>query len=98
MSGNGGNGSSRGKQDGHVDGDVKAGEAGTRNGGRRALPTVTVDPVEGLAPLSEFPASERVFLTEGGDQAASDIRVPVRRIHVGAGEPPLDVYDTFGPR
>ncbi len=61
--------------------------------GRRALPTVTADPVEGLAPLEELPASERVYLTDG------DLRVPVRRIAVADGaEPPLDVYDTSGPR
>jgi len=50
------------------------------------------DPVDGLAPLGELPASERVFLTDG------DIRVPVRRITVGAGEAPVDVYDPAGPR
>ena len=63
------------------------------NGGneRRSLVTV-VDPVEGLAPLPELPGSERVFLTDG------DIRVPVRRITVGGGEPPIDVYDPAGPR
>jgi phosphomethylpyrimidine synthase len=61
--------------------------------GKRALPTVTADPVEGLAPLEELPASERVYLTDG------DLRVPVRRIAVADGaEPPLDVYDTSGPR
>ena len=59
--------------------------------GKRSLATV-VDPVEGLEALPELPASERVFLTDG------DIRVPVRRINVGAGEPPVDVYDPAGPR
>jgi phosphomethylpyrimidine synthase len=64
-------------------------------GGRRTLKTVD-DPVEGLAPLGELPASERVFLTEG--PADGDLRVPVRRITVGGGEPPVDVYDPAGPR
>jgi phosphomethylpyrimidine synthase len=58
---------------------------------RRSLVTV-VDPVEGLAPLPDLPASERAYLTDG------DIRVPVRRITVGGGEPPVDVYDPSGPR
>ncbi len=63
------------------------------NGGneRRSLPTVE-DPVEGLAALSELPGSERVFLSDG------DVRVPVRRISVGADEPPIDVYDPAGQR
>ncbi|HEY2900939.1 MAG TPA: phosphomethylpyrimidine synthase ThiC [Polyangia bacterium] len=65
---------------------------GKTNGNGKRLATVTVDPVEGLAPVEDFPASERVFKTDG------DIRVPVRRITVGDGEPPVDVYDTFGPR
>jgi phosphomethylpyrimidine synthase len=60
-----------------------------------ALKTVGADPVEGLAAMAEFPASERVFVS---DPAFPDIRVPVRRIEIGAGEPALDVYDTFGPR
>jgi len=63
--------------------------------GGRSLKTLTSDPVEDLAPLPEFPASERVYLE---DPAAPDIRVPVRRIQVSGGEPSLDVYDTFGPR
>ena len=66
-------------------------DGGTGGNGKRSLTTV-VDPVEGLEPLPELPASERVFLTDG------DIRVPVRRISVGAGEPPVDVYDPSGPR
>ena len=49
------------------------------------------DPVAGLAPLDDFPASTRVYLEDG------DVRVPVRRIEV-SGEKPIDVYDTFGPR
>jgi phosphomethylpyrimidine synthase len=71
---------------------MKSGSDGSGGGGRRSLPTIEVDPVEGLAALPELPASERVFLTDG------DIRVPVRRISVGAGEPPIDVYDPAGQR
>jgi phosphomethylpyrimidine synthase len=59
--------------------------------GRKSLPTID-DPVEGLGPLPELPGSERAFLTDG------DIRVPVRRITVGGGEAPIDVYDPAGPR
>jgi phosphomethylpyrimidine synthase len=61
------------------------------NGGRRKLTTVQ-DPVEGLEALPELPASERVFVEADG------VRVPFRRIAVGGGEPPLDVYDPSGPR
>jgi phosphomethylpyrimidine synthase len=71
---------------------MKSGSDGSGGGGRRSLPTIEADPVEGLAALPELPASERVFLTDG------DIRVPVRRISVGAGEPPIDVYDPAGQR
>src|SRR5580765_6273073 len=67
-----------------------AGEERAANG-KRSLKTVT-DPVEGLAALPELPASERVFKTDG------DIRVPFRRISVGADEPPVEVYDPAGPR
>jgi len=70
---------------------MKSGSDGS-GGGRRSLPTIEADPVEGLAALPELPASERVFLADG------DIRVPVRRISVGAGEPPIDVYDPAGQR
>jgi phosphomethylpyrimidine synthase len=83
------------------DGDAGDGKADVGNGhagstpanGRRALPTVAADPVDGLAPLAELPASERVYLEDG------ELRVPVRRITVdGGAQPPLDVYDTSGPR
>src|SRR3569623_1041047 len=63
--------------------------------GRRGLKTVGEAPVDGLAPLGNIPASERVYREDPGHP---DIRVPVRRIHLSAGEPPVDVYDTFGPR
>ncbi|HEY7374351.1 MAG TPA: phosphomethylpyrimidine synthase ThiC [Polyangia bacterium] len=79
-------------------GRTNGGGGGTGNGdggagpkGKRSLTTVA-DPVEGLQPLAELPASERVFREDG------DIRVPVRRISVGAGEAPVDVYDPAGPR
>ncbi|HTA20727.1 MAG TPA: phosphomethylpyrimidine synthase ThiC, partial [Polyangia bacterium] len=65
-----------------------------QNGKR--LATITSDPVEGLTPLGELPASERVYLTDG------DLRVPVRRVTVTDGPDgqtsTLDVYDTSGPR
>jgi phosphomethylpyrimidine synthase len=69
------------------------GNGGAAGGNGKRLPTITSDPVEGLAPLEELPASERVYLTDG------ELRVPVRRITIDDGaEPPLDVYDTSGPR
>ncbi|HVZ72447.1 MAG TPA: phosphomethylpyrimidine synthase ThiC [Polyangia bacterium] len=59
----------------------------------KKLPTVTADPVEGLAPLADLPASQKVYLEDG------ELRVPVRRITVdGGNEPALDVYDTSGPQ
>ncbi len=67
------------------------GSDGNGGAGKRGLPMVD-DPVEGLAPLGELPGSERVFLTDG------ELQVPVRRITVGAGEAPIDVYDPAGPR
>ena len=70
---------------------MKNGSKTQGGNGRRVLPTVE-DPVEGLATLPELPASERVFLSDG------DVRVPVRRISVGGGEPPIDVYDPAGQR
>ncbi|MDB4982402.1 MAG: thiamine biosynthesis protein ThiC [Myxococcales bacterium] len=57
------------------------------------LATVATDPVEGLAPLEDLPASEKVYLEDG------ELRVPVRRITIdGGSEPALDVYDTSGPQ
>jgi hypothetical protein len=55
-----------------------------KRGEMKKLTTIS-DPVEGLQPLEELPASERVYKTDG------DIRVPMRRIQVGGGEPPVDV-------
>ena len=70
------------------------GTPGSGSGGavRGGLRTISSDPVEGLAPMPELPASERQFLTDG------ELQVPVRRITVGGGEPPIDVYDPAGPR
>ncbi len=65
------------------------GRGANENGKKLGL--APTDPVAGLAPLEDFPASTRVYLEDG------ELRVPVRRIEVG-GEKPIDVYDTFGPR
>jgi phosphomethylpyrimidine synthase len=70
-----------------------AGKGNGRGAGLGGLPVVSVDPVEGLEPLSELPASQRVYRADG------ELLVPVRRIEIAGGaEPPLDVYDTSGPR
>jgi phosphomethylpyrimidine synthase len=46
-----------------------------------------------LPPLDEdLPASRKIYLEDG------DIRVPVREITVGGGDPPVRVYDTTGPQ
>ncbi len=66
---------------------------GNGNGnGRRGLPQVGQSPVAALSPETGFPASTRVYLEADG------VKVPVRRIELSGGEPPLDVYDTQGPR
>jgi phosphomethylpyrimidine synthase len=67
-------------------------EISDNGNGKKKLDLAPADPVADVAPLEDFPASTRVYLEDG------DLRVPVRRIEVGDGEPPLDVYDTFGPR
>jgi len=68
------------------------GSNGDDNGRKkRPLPQVQADPTEGIASLPEFPRSEKVYVEENG------VRVPVRRIHLDGGEPPVDVYDTSGP-
>jgi phosphomethylpyrimidine synthase len=75
------------------DGDGANAAKVAQNGNGKRLATITSDPVEGLTPLGELPASERAYLIDG------DLRVPVRRVTVADGaEPPLDVYDTSGPR
>ena len=51
-----------------------------------------------LAPLkasdfdSAFPHSRKVYIESRG------VRVPMREISLGGGEPPLIVYDTSGPQ
>jgi phosphomethylpyrimidine synthase len=55
-------------------------------------PTLADDPVGALRPVDDFPASTRVYKSDG------DIHVPFRRIALTSGSPPVDVYDTFGPR
>ncbi len=45
-----------------------------------------------VEPVTDFPASTRVYVEDG------ELRVPFREICVTGGEPPLRVYDTFGPR
>ncbi|HZJ66110.1 MAG TPA: phosphomethylpyrimidine synthase ThiC, partial [Kofleriaceae bacterium] len=68
---------------------------GNGNGKRslqRSLPQAGVDPVANLPAIEGFPASEKVYVERDG------LRVPVRRIHLEGGEPPLDVYDTSGPQ
>ena len=81
---------SQGSNGGNGNGNGANGDGPKRNG--KKLDLAPADPVAGLAPLDDFPASTRVYLEDG------DLRVPVRRIEVGGGEKPIDVYDTFGPR
>jgi phosphomethylpyrimidine synthase len=50
------------------------------------------DPVATVEAVADFPASKRVLVKDG------DLEVPFREITVSGGEPPLRVYDTFGPR
>src|SRR6187401_3713706 len=45
---------------------------------------------------TSFPSSHQAWCEVEHD--GSRLRVPFRRIHLGAGEPPLDVYDTAGPQ
>jgi phosphomethylpyrimidine synthase len=54
----------------------------------RSLPLI--ESVEVASPTG-FPRSSRVYQEQGG------LRVPLRRIELGGGEPPFDVYDTAGP-
>ena len=53
---------------------------------------VTAPTWGGLSTIEDFPASTRVFKTDG------QVRVPFRRIALAPGEPTVEVYDTFGPR
>jgi phosphomethylpyrimidine synthase len=59
----------------------------------KKLPIVeSVDGLPHFRPIEGLPASEKVYVEEGG------VRVPVRRIHLSGGEAPFDVYDTSGPQ
>src|SRR5216683_2907375 len=55
------------------------------------LPVVN-DPIGELPVIEGFPASQKVFIEQGG------LSVPVRRIALSGGEPAFDVYDTSGPQ
>ncbi|MEW6072640.1 MAG: phosphomethylpyrimidine synthase ThiC [Planctomycetota bacterium] len=44
---------------------------------------------------TSFPRAEKVYIEV--EHGGSVLRVPKRRIHLGGGEPPFDVYDTTGP-
>jgi phosphomethylpyrimidine synthase len=49
-------------------------------------------PVSAMSPISEdLPSSRKVFIEQDG------LRVPMREIAIGGGEPPIRVYDTTGP-
>src|SRR4051794_15972917 len=84
--------SDEGKSKGAAGGNGSGGTGSTDAGDARRSLTTVVDPVEGLEALPELPGSERVVVTDG------DISVPMRRINVGGGEAPVDVYDPAGPR
>ncbi len=68
---------------------VPGGERGESSGASQPRDP---DAVGGLEPMTDFPASTRVFKTDGV------VSAPFRRISVDEQEQPLDVYDTFGPR
>ena len=59
-------------------------------GGRGATSPRTED--AGTDYPGAFPNSRKVFVGSPGG-----VRVPMREIHLGGGEPPLRVYDTSGP-
>ena len=56
------------------------------------LPIVVSDSLGEIPAIEGFPASQKTYIE------ADDVRVPVRRIELSGGEPPLDVYDTSGPQ
>lgn len=63
----------------------------------------TADPFNpdfGTSPLFEecFPASTKEAITVTHEPTGTQLAVPLRRIHLSDGEPPLDVYDTSGPQ
>jgi len=53
--------------------------------------TATLPPIE-----HSFPSSHKVYLEL--EHRGARLAVPKRRIHLGGGEPPLDVYDSSGPQ
>src|SRR4029453_2685119 len=57
-----------------------------------STPRSSQDPVSAGDYGEAFPASTKVYTPGDGG-----IRVPMRRIALSPGEPPLDVYDTSGP-
>jgi phosphomethylpyrimidine synthase len=63
--------------------------ASGRNGNGSTDPVQ--EPISVTDPITGFPGSEKVYVEKDG------VRVPVRRIHLSGGAPPLDVYDTSGP-
>ena len=88
-SSNGKNGRNGQGGNGHSD---KSGNGKSNDGnGKRALPQISADPVAQLGPIEGFPRSQKVHIEQ------DDLRVPMRRIELDGGEPPLDVYDTSGP-
>jgi phosphomethylpyrimidine synthase len=58
--------------------------------------TMASAPYTPLAPAdfdAAFPQSRKIFV-----EGPHGVRVPMREIALGGGEPPLAVYDTSGPR
>ena len=54
-------------------------------------------PLRAQEPLeSSFPSSHKVYSEV--EHRGVTLRVPMRRIHLAGGEPPVDVYDTSGPQ
>src|SRR5262245_23961239 len=64
----------------------------------KSIPTLDPEqPVRAQSPLAaSFPSSHQAWREI--EHAGEVLRVPFRRIHLGGGEPPLDVYDTAGPQ
>ncbi|HWN69369.1 MAG TPA: phosphomethylpyrimidine synthase ThiC [Haliangium sp.] len=86
------NGASGRNGNGHTSGNGRNGTVSAPPGAsseKHSLPRADV-PVASVTPMAPLPASEKVYVEQDG------LRVPVRRIHLSGGEPPLDVYDTSG--
>jgi phosphomethylpyrimidine synthase len=86
---------------------VGAGSGGGSGGDGNGKPRLTVlgkrvdasPPVGSLGPLDDdLPASRKLYLEEPGAGRDGAVRVPVREIAVGGGNPPVQVYDTTGPQ